>query len=207
MIEYDGVSSTSAYRNGGVRMSSRWHLGAFDQFSPSLGTAVTVRPDEPADENLSDVIIGAHLLRKLLALRRGALRLLLRSDQPSLSRLKELVADVVTDLPYLDKELYLDYISRALQPDFNLAFFGRVMSVMPKTGRSFLAAFREEPSADNAEVLYMWCTDLDRTISNYLDVCSPDRAYVSMTVSSGNDVAWRVKQRESVLVPLDLCAG
>ncbi|MEX0974588.1 MAG: hypothetical protein WD024_04445 [Bacillota bacterium] len=207
MVEYRLTSLTSTDQNGGVRMSVRLHLGVLDQFSPSPGTVVTIRLDRPTDESLADVAISAHELRRLLALRRGALLLLLRSDQPNLSRLKELVGDAIADLSYLDRQLHLDYVSRALQPDFNLALFHRVVSVLPETGKSFMAAFRQEPSADNAEVLYMWCSDLDRTIMNYLDVCSPDRGSVSMMISPQNGVAWRVKQRETASMPLELCAG
>ena len=207
MVECCVTSSISTDRNGGVRMSTRLHLGVSEQFSPSPGTVVTVRPGQPADEVLVAVIVGARELRKLLALRSGALKRLLASEQSDLGRLKELVCDAIADLSYLDRQMHLDYVSRALQPDFNLVWFRKVVSQLPETGKAFLTAFTKGSSAENAEVLYMWCTDLDRTIANYLDACSPDRGSISMMVSPQNGVSWRVKDRGTISIPLELCAG
>lgn len=207
MIEWCVTSPTRINRNGGVRMSTRVRLGAPEPRFFAPGNVVTTRPDHPVDEVLATVIACDRELRKLLALRMGALKQLLAAGQSGLDGLKDLACEAIGDIPVLDRRTKIDFASRALQPDFNLFWFHRIVTHLPETGKAFLAAFSGEPSIENAEALYMWCTDLDRTIANYLEACSPDRGSISVTVRSESVMIWRTKSEKAASAPLDLCAG
>lgn len=208
MVEYNNVSNTGTYRNGGVLMSIRWYLGESESDqSFSSQPKMAVIPDSAAAEIIKHASSGLPSLEALLSFRREALRMLLRSGEATLQGLVELVDETFADLPRLERQARDAYLSKAIEPTFDFPFFERVVTFLPETGKAFLEAFQKDPTAENAETVYAWSTDLDRTVSDYLTECSPNLHSISITVSTTRDYAWTPKRRPAVPVPLDLCAG
>lgn len=204
MIECSNTSHASTYRNGGVLMSCLWHVTKPDlpvTFDPA------VEPHQLESASLQRMMIGARTLHALLDLRRAALETLVSLGGKHLEGLEELISEALAELPLLERQLYGTFFAAALESTFDFSYFESVMSFLPETGKAFLRAFKQTPTLERAETLYMWCTDLDRTVMDYLRECSPSFGSVMMTISQAGYGPWITECRGTVAVPASLCAG